>query len=258
MSRNNDGRRRSRPRFWYVLGVTYCWSYFLNLAIYVIREGYIDTRPTDPYVSIWQIPTIPFVLSFLVAILYSLAHVLWLPLVLGLASMLAGIGRAIRNPRRSLQLITQASRGSLLTRCLIWQACCFLPRAHRGRYQAEWLAELEYVRSQESSYLQWAVGILCSAPWTGLVLRGQLVLVWPVWKRLSKLGPFWVGILTAIAVFSSIAASWFPRDGQLPSRKQLVYATIAALLSGGLAGVHAWREQHRKEERTPKTGPSLR
>jgi hypothetical protein len=252
MSRKKDGRRRSRSRIWYVLGVTYCWSYFLNLGIYVIRIGYIETRPTDPYVSIWQVPTVPVVLSLVVALFYSILNILWLPLALGLASILAGIGQAIRHPRRSLQLITQASRGTVITRCLIWQACFFLPRAHRARYEAEWLAELDYLRSLGTSYLRWAVGILCSAPWTGLVLRGQLLLVSPSWKRLSKLGPLWVGVLTAIAVFSSIAASWFPRDGQLPSRKQVVCATIAALLSGGLSGIHSWREQHRKEERTPK------
>jgi hypothetical protein len=249
MRRKKDGKRRSRLRIWYVFGVTYCWSYFINLGIYVIRMGYIETRPTDPYVSIWQVPTVPVVLSLVVALLYN---ILWLPLALGLASILAAIAHAIRNPRRSLQLITQASRGSVISRCLIWQACIFLPRAHRGRYEAEWLAELDYLKSQETSYLRWAMGILCSAPWTGLVLRGQLLLVSPVWKRLSKLGPLWVGVLTAIAVFSSIAASWFPRDGQLPSRKQVVYATIAALLSGGLSGIHAWREQHRKEEPAPK------
>lgn len=255
MTRKKDGKRRSRSRFWYVLGVTYCWSYFLNLVIYVIRTGYLETRPTDPYVSIWQVPTVPIMLSLAVAIVYTILSILWVPLVLGLASLLAGIAQVIRNPRRSLQFLTNASRSSVVTRCLIWQACFFLPRAHRGRYEAEWLAELDYLRSQGESCLGWAVRILCGAPWTGLVLRGHLLLVSPTWRRLSKLGPLWIGVLTAITVFSSIAASWFPRDGQLPSRKQVIYATIAALLSGGLSGLHTWREQHRNEQPTPKRNP---
>jgi hypothetical protein len=57
MSRKKKfGRRRSRYRLWYALGVTYCWSFFLNLTIYVIRISYIDTLPADPDVTVGRCP----------------------------------------------------------------------------------------------------------------------------------------------------------------------------------------------------------
>jgi hypothetical protein len=58
MSRRKFERRRSRYRIWYALGVTYCWSFFLNLALFVLRIGYIDTGPdsADPDVALdWRV-----------------------------------------------------------------------------------------------------------------------------------------------------------------------------------------------------------
>jgi hypothetical protein len=254
MSRKKFGRRRSRYRLWYALGVTYCWSFFLNLAIFVLRIGYLDRGPefNDPDVTVWQVPAIPIFASLVGALLYS---VMWLLLALGFADVVARLSHAIRHPQASLRAFTQASGGSALTRCLIWQACCFLPVSHRARYEAEWLAELDYLRSEGVGYTRWAIGILCSAPWTGLVLRGRLWLELPFCVRLRRLGPVWVGVITALAVFSSIAASWFPRDGELPSRKQLAYATLAAVLSGGLAGIHSWKERNQQKEKALKQDP---
>jgi hypothetical protein len=252
MSRKKFGRRRSRYRIWYALGVTYCWSFFLNLTIYVIRVGYIDTRPTDPVVTVWQVPAVPILASLIGAVLYS---VMWLLLALGFADVVADLSRAMRHPQISYRAFAQASGGFPLTRCLIRQACVFLPASQRARYEAEWLAELDYLRSEGMGYKQWAMGILYSAPWTGLVLRGRLWLETPFCARLRRLGPIWVGIITALAVFSSIAASWFPRDGELPSRKQVIYATVAALLSGGLAGIHSWKERNQQKEKALKQDP---
>jgi hypothetical protein len=252
MSRKKIGRRRSRYRIWYALGVTYCWSFFLNLTIYVIRVGYIDTSPTDPVVTVWQVPAVPILASLIGAALYS---VMWLLLALGFADVVAHLSRAIRHPQISYRALAQASGGFPLTRCLIRQACVFLPASQRARYEAEWLAELDYLRSEALGYKKWAMGILYSAPWTGLVLRGRLWLETPFCARLRRLGPIWVGIITALAVFSSIAASWFPRDGELPSRKQLVYATVAAVLSGGLAGIHSWKERNQQKEKALKQDP---
>jgi hypothetical protein len=252
MSRKKFGRRRSRYRIWYALGVTYCWSFFLNLTIYVIRIGYIDTLPTDPAVTVWQVPAVPILASLIGAVLYS---VMWLLLALGFADVVAHLSRAMRHPQVSYRAFARASGGFPVTRCLIWQACVFLPGSQRARYEAEWLAELDYLRSEGMGYKRWAIGILCSAPWTGLVLRGRLWLETPFSVRLRRLGPIWVGIITASAVFSSIAASWFPRDGELPSRKQVIYATVAALLSGGLAGIHSWKERNQQKEKALKQDP---
>jgi hypothetical protein len=139
--------------------------------------------------------------------------VMWLLLALGFADVVARFSHAMSHPRDFFRAFNQASGDSPFTRCLIWQACIFLPASHRARYQAEWLAELDYVRSEGVGYLRWAVGILCSAPWTGLILRGRLWLESPFYARLRSLGPIWVSIITAVAVFSSIAASWFPATG---------------------------------------------
>jgi hypothetical protein len=250
MSRRKFERRRSRYRIWYALGVTYCWSFFLNLALFVLRIGYIDTAPdpADPDVAVWQVPGIPILTALVGAVLYS---VMWLLLALGFADVVARLSHAIRHPGPSIKSVATAN-GPALARCLIWQACFFLPASYRARYEAEWLAELDYLKSEGSSYRRWALVILLSAPWTGLVLRGQLWIESPFYKRLHRLSPLWVGIITAIAVFASIAASWFPRNGELPSRRQMVCATIAAILTGGLSGIHAWKERLEQKEGAPK------
>jgi hypothetical protein len=186
MSRKKFGRRRSRYRIWYALGVTYCWSFFLNLTIFVIRIGYIDTSPTDPEVTVWQVPAVPILASLIGAFLYS---VMWLLLALGFADVVAHLSRAIRHPKISYAAFAQASGGFPLTRCLIRQACVFLPASQRARYETEWLAELDYLRSEGMGYKKFAVGILYSAPWTGLVLRGRLWLETPFCARLRRLGP---------------------------------------------------------------------
>jgi hypothetical protein len=156
----------------------------------------------------------------------------------------------MRNPRLVLEFFRQVSDGSALARCLIWQASFFLPARYRARYQAEWLAELDCLRSQvqDHGYTRWALGVLCSAPWTGLVLRGQLWSRSLIWQQLCRLRPLWNGVATAFAVFSIIAVSFFPRDGESPNRKQALGATIAALLSGAVSGGFAWKEQRRNEK----------
>jgi hypothetical protein len=244
MSHPKSGKRRSWSRIWTIAGITYCVAFFLNLAIFVLWYGYLDTLNTqvDADVIVWQIPLVPLGL----ALTWALPNVLWL-LASSLAAALARLGEAMRHPRLVRQFFRQISDGSSLARCLIWQASLFVPARYRARYQAEWQAELDYLRSQDHRYMRWALGVLYSAPWTGLVLRGQLWLMSPIWQRLCRLGPLWNGIVTSLAVFSIIAVGFFPRDGELPNRRQALCATIAALLSGGVSGGFAWKAQKRKE-----------
>jgi hypothetical protein len=244
MSHPKFGKRRSWSRIWTIAGVTYCVAFFLNLAIFVLRYGYLDAMNSqvDADVIVWQIPLVPLGL----AVSGAMLHVFWL-LAMRLAGGLARLGEAMRHPRLVLEFLRQVFDGSSLARCLIWQASFFLPRRSRVRYQTEWLAELDYLRAQGHRYMRWALGVLYSAPWTGLVLRGQLWLMSPLWQRLCRLGPLWNGVTTSLAVFSIIAVGFFPRDGELPNRRQALCAMIAALLSGGVSGGFAWRERRRNE-----------
>jgi hypothetical protein len=242
MSHTRIGKRRSWSRIWTISGYTYCVTFFLNLAIFVLRYGYLDTlNPRiDAEVIVWQIPMVPSGLAVTGAMLY----VSWL-LAIRLADALARLGDAIRNPRLVLEFFRQISNDSSVARCLIWQASFFLPGRYRARYQAEWLAELDYLRLQDHRYTRWALGVLCSAPWTGLVLRGQLWSMSPIWQRLGRLGPLWNGIVTGLTVFSIIAVCFFLRDGESPNQRQALCATIAALVSGGVSGGFAWKERKR-------------
>jgi hypothetical protein len=245
MSHPRTGKRRSWARIWTIAGITYCVAFFLNLAIFVLRYGYLDTvnPQVDADVIVWQIPLVPLGL----ALAWAVPNVLWL-LARKLVGAFARFGEAIRHPRLVLEFLRQVSDGSSLARCLIWQASCFLPARYRARYQAEWLAELDYLRSEDRRYMRWALGVLCSAPWTGLVLRGQLWAMSPIWQGLCRLGPLWNGIVTGLAVFSIIAVGFFPRDGESPNRRQALGATVAALLSGGVSGGFAWKEQKRDKK----------
>jgi hypothetical protein len=245
MSHTRTGKRRSWSRIWTIAGITYCVAFFLNLAIFVLRYGYLDTlNPrVDVDVIVWQIPLVPLGL----VLTWAVPNVLWL-LTRELAGALARLGEAMRNPRLMLEFFRQVSDRSSLARCLIWQASFFLPARYRARYQTEWLAELDYLRAQDHRYTRWALGVLCSAPWTGLVLRGQLWSRSPIWQRLCRLGPLWNGVNTGLAVFSIIAVGFFPRDGEPPNRRQVLCATIAALLSGGVSGGFAWKERKRNEK----------
>ena len=234
-------------RIWTIAGITYCVAFFLNLAIFVLRYGYLDTvnPQVDADVIVWQIPLVPLGL----ALIWAVPNSFWL-LASSLPGALARLGEAIRNPRLVLEFFRQISDGSSLARCLIWQASFFLPARYRARYQAEWMAELDCLRSQaqDRGCTRWALGVLCSAPWTGLVLRGQLWSRSLIWQQLCRLRPLWNGVATAFAVFSMIAVSFCPRDGESPNRKQALGATIAALLSGAVSGGFAWKEQRRNEK----------
>jgi hypothetical protein len=247
MSHTRTGKRRSWSRIWTIAGITYCVAFFLNLAIFVLRYGYLDTMnpQVDADVVVWQIPLVPLGL----ALIWAVPNSLWL-LARSLLGSLARLGEAMRNPRLVLEFFRQVFDGSSLARCLIWQASFFLPARYRARYQAEWLAELDYFKSQvqDHGYTNWALGVLCSAPWTGLVLRGQLWSRSPIWQQLCRLKPLWNGVATAFAAFSIIAVSLFPHNGESPNRKQALGATIAALLSGGVSGGFAWKEQKRSEK----------
>jgi hypothetical protein len=245
MSHTRTGKRGSWSRIWTIAGITYCVAFFLNLAIFVLRYGYLDTMNPriDADVIVWQIPAVPFGLAVTGAVL----NAFWLP-ARRLAGALARLGEAMRNPRLVLEFFRQVSDGSSLARCMIWQASLFLPSRYRARYQSEWLAELDYLRSQGHRYTRWASGVLGSAPWTGLVLRGRLWSMSPIWQRLCRLEPLWNGLVTGLAVFSIIAVGFFPRDGEPPDRRQALCATIAALLSGGVSGGFAWKEQKRNKK----------
>jgi hypothetical protein len=247
MSRKKaSGRRRSRFRIGYVLGITYCVSFYVYLTIYVIRISNYDYPTINPRDSAWQIPMVPVALAVVGALLYS---VLWLLLAAGVAGILAGILNVLRQPRVALELVRKAQRNAVVARCLIWQACVFLPAAHRARYRSEWLAELDYLRCEQDSYASWTAGILWSAPWTGLVLRTRLWLASPFCQRLHRLAPIWTGLLTATAVFTTVAAGWFPRDGAPPTRTQAVCASVGSLSSGILSGLHVWKERRQQEKR---------
>ena len=247
MSQTRTGKRRSWSRMWTIAGITYCVAFFLNLAIFVLRYGYLDAMnpQVDADVIVWEIPLVPLGLAVSGAVVY----VFWL-LTIRLGLALAQLGDVIRNPRLVLEFFRQISNDSALARCLIWQASFFLPIRYRARYQAEWLGELDCLRSQvqDHGYTRWALGVLCSAPWTGLVLRGQLWSRSLIWQQLCRLRPLWNGVSTAFAVFSIIAVSFFPRDGESPNRKQALGATIAAVLSGAVSGGFAWKEQRRNEK----------
>lgn len=245
MSHTKTDKRRSRSRIWTIAGTTYCVAFFLNLAFFVLLYGYFDTMnpQVDADVIVWEIPLVPLGLAVTGAALYD-SRVR----PIGLAGALSRLSDAVRNPRLILKFFRQISDGSSLARCLIWQASVFLPARYRARYQAEWLAELDYLKSQGHRYTRWALGVLCSAPRTGLVLRGQLWSRSPIWQQLCRLRPLWNGVATALAAFSIIAISLFPRDGESPTRRQALGATIAALLSGGVSGGFAWKEQKRNEK----------
>lgn len=226
-------------------------AFFLNLAIFVLRYGYLETMNPriDTDVIVWQIPLVPLTVALVpvtLAVTWAVLSVFWL-LARRLAGALARLGDVMRDPRLVLEFFRQVSNGSSLARCLIWQASHFLPARYRARYQAEWLAELDCLRSQDHRYMRWALGVLGSAPWTGLVLRGQLWSMSPIWQRLCRLGPLWNGVVTGLAVFSIIAVVFFPHDGESPNRRQALCATIAALLSGGVSGSFAWKERKRNE-----------
>jgi hypothetical protein len=242
MSHAKTGQRRSRSRIWTIAGTTYCVAFVLNLALFVLRYGYLDTvnPQVDADVIVWQIPLVPLGLAVTGAALYGFQL---LPI-----GALSRLGDAVRNPRLIVKFFRQVSDGSSLARCLIWQASFFLPARYRARYQAEWLAELDYLKSQDHRYTRWALGVLCSAPRTGLVLRERLWSRSPIWQQLCRLRPLWNGVATAFAIFSIIAISFFPRDGESPTRRQAMGATIAALLSGGVSGGFAWKEQKRNEK----------
>jgi hypothetical protein len=247
MSHTRTGKQHSWSRVWTIAGITYCVAFFLNLGIFVLRYGYLDTvnPQVDADVIVWQIPLVPLGL----ALIWAVPNSLWL-LARSLASALARLGEVMRDPRLVLEFFRQISDGSSLARCLIWQASFFLPARYRARYEAEWLAELDYLRSQiqDHGYTRWALGVLCSAPRTGLILRAQRWSRSPIWQQCCRLRPLWNGVATALAVFSIIAVSFFPRDGESPNRRQALGATIAALLSGGVSGGFAWKEQKRSEK----------
>jgi hypothetical protein len=244
VSHTRTGKQRSWSRVWTIAGIIYFVAFFLNLAIFVLRYGYLDTMNPriDADVTVWQIPLVPLGLAATWAVL----NVLRL-LARMLPGALARLGETMHNPRLVLEFFRQISDGSSLARCLIWQAGFFLPARYRARYKAEWLAELDYLKSQGQRYTRWALGVLGSAPWTGLVLREQLWSMSPIWQRLCRLGPLWNGVVTGLAVFSIIAVGFFPRDGESPNRRQALCAIIAALLSGGVSGGFAWKERKRNE-----------
>jgi hypothetical protein len=253
MSRKKASGQRRRPRFriGYVLAVTYCVSFYVYLTIYVIRISNYEFPSLDPHNSPWQFAIVPVALAAVGAVLYSVLYaLLWLLLAAGVTRILARLVQALRRPQATLDLLRRAHRNAILARCLIWQACVFLPAPHRDRYRSEWLAELDYLRAEEASYQSWTAGILWSAPWTGLVLRSRLWLASPFCQRLHRLAPIWVGLLTAIAVFATIAAGWFPRDGGPPSRTQAACAAIGSLSSGLLSGLHVWRERRQQDRGT--------
>ncbi len=247
MSHPRPGKQRSWSRVWTIAGITYCVAFFLNLGFFVVRYGYLDTvnPQVDADVIVWQIPLVPLGL----ALIWAVPNSLWL-LARSLVSALVRLGEVMRHPRLVLQFFRQISDGSSLARCLIWQASFFLPPRYRARYEAEWLAELDYLRSQvqDYGYTRWALGVLCSAPRTGLVLRAQRWSRSPIWQQCCRLRPLWNGVATALAVFSIIAVGLFPRDAESPNRRQALGATIAALLSGGVSGGFAWKAQKRNEK----------
>ena len=43
MSRTSTGKRGPWSRIWTIAGITYCVAFFLNLAIFVLWYGYLDT-----------------------------------------------------------------------------------------------------------------------------------------------------------------------------------------------------------------------
>ena len=90
MSRTRTGKRRSWSRTWTISGITYCVAFFLNLAIFVLRYGYLETMNPriDTDVIVWQIPLVPLTVALVpltLALTWAVLSVFWL-----LARRLAG------------------------------------------------------------------------------------------------------------------------------------------------------------------------
>jgi hypothetical protein len=147
-----------------------------------------------------------------------------------------------------LGLVGRVRYGRGLAERLIGWAIRWLPEPYREHYQAEWLAELDWLRARERPVLGWAGGVLSTAAMTRLALRARLeraagrVRSWPVSPAARVLGrhkPLGLGLVTAAGVFCAAAVEWSgARQG--PSRAQVLWALAASVLTGAGVVWQAW------------------
>jgi hypothetical protein len=167
-------------------------------------------------------------------------------------------------------LARRARYSAALAERLVGWAVAWLPEPFRNQYEAEWLAESDWLQAHRCPLLGWAFRVLASAVFTRLELRGRLqgavgrvrtVPQLPVVRVVRQLKPVWLGILTAAGVFCAAAVGWSGTGQHGPSRAQLVWAILASLLTAGGVVWQAWprgpvaEEPCRADEPDPPAGP---
>jgi hypothetical protein len=135
-----------------------------------------------------------------------------------------------------------------LTRRLLGYAVAWLPEPYREQYQAEWLGELDWLKAQRRPLVGWAVGVLSTSARTRVELRARLARAAtrvralpgsPLARAIGRHRPLGIGVVTATSVFCAAAAGWSGAP-KSPSRAQVVWAILAALLAGAVATWQAW------------------
>jgi hypothetical protein len=132
---------------------------------------------------------------------------------------------------------------------LVAYAVALQPARYREPYQAMWLGELDWLQAQDAPVLGWAIGVAGTAVFTRLELRARLagaagrLRALPksrVARAVRRAKPIWLGVLTAAGVFCAAAAGWSGAGQPDPSRAQLLWAVVAAVLTGGAVTWQTW------------------
>jgi hypothetical protein len=160
-------------------------------------------------------------------------------------------------------LVRRMRYSAALAERLVAYAVALQPAPFREHYQAMWLGDLDWLKTQDAPVLGWAVGMLSTATMTRLALRAKLahtarhVRSLPqslVARLISRHRPLGSGLLTAAGVFCAAAAGW-SGVGQGPSRTQMLWALAASVLTGGAVTWQAWPRGPVPEERDPVEKP---
>jgi hypothetical protein len=131
-----------------------------------------------------------------------------------------------------------------LVRCAVAR----LPKPYREHYQSIWAGELDRLKAKRRPLLGWAVRLLLTSGRTGVELRQRLTRETgrvrglprsPVGRAIGRARHYGFGALTAAGVFCSAAAGWSSGPDS-PTRAQLVWALLAALLTGAVVTWQVW------------------
>jgi hypothetical protein len=131
---------------------------------------------------------------------------------------------------------------------LVRRAVGRLPESYREQYQAEWLAELDYLKAGRRPLLGWAIGLASTAGRTSSELRSRQVgapgrmRALPrsrMVRALDQVKPIWLGIMAAASGFCAAAVGW-SGHGQGPSRAQVIWAVAASVLAGVVMVWQTW------------------